>query len=115
MSQSVIGWTDTYLSQYPIAEFSATRKKALVERMRQRRDNFNFMDYQFLSYCCPVYEDSKICVLTKQQFDDVMDEVWKDIPRTKRFLPIDAIIRKPINSVLYEKEKYEPKEGENNG
>jgi hypothetical protein len=44
-----------------------------------------------------------------------MDEAWKDIPRTERLMPIDVINRKPINSVLYEKEKFEPKGGENDG
>lgn len=115
MSQVVVGWTDTYIASCPVADFSETRRRALIERIRKRRYNFNFTDYQFLSYCCPVYEDGKICVLNKQQFDDVMDEAWKDIPRSKRLMPLDAIDRQPINGVLYEKEKFEPKEGENNG
>lgn len=114
MSQIVVGWTDTYIASCPIAEFSEVRKRALVERIRKRKYNFNFTDYQFLSYCCPVYEDGKICVLNKQQFDDVMNEAWKDIPRTQRLMPLDVINRNPINSVLYEKEKWEPKDGENN-
>jgi hypothetical protein len=111
----VVGWTDTYIASCPIADFSEVRKKALIERIRKRKYNFNFADYQFLSYCCPMYEDGKICVLNKQQFDDVMNEAWKDIPRTKRLMPIDVISIQPVNGVLYEKEKFIPKDGENNG
>ncbi len=110
----VVGWCDTYISSYPTAEFSDARKRALVERIRKRKYNFNFTDYQFLSYCCPVYEDGKICVLNKQQFDDVMNEAWKDIPRSNRLMPLDVINIHPINGVLYEKEKFIPKDGENN-
>lgn len=111
----VVGWTDTYITSHPIAEFSEPRRRALVERIRKRRYNFNFTDYQFLSFCCPVYEDGKICVLSKQQFDDVMKEAWKDMPIMQRLMPIDVIDRVPIDFVLYEKEKFEPKDGENNG
>lgn len=115
MNQIVVGWTDTYIAHCPIAEFSESRRRALVERIRKRKYNFNFTDYQFLSFCCPVYEDGKICVLSKQQFDDVMKEAWKDMPITKRFMPIDVINIPPVNGVLYEKEKFIPKDGENNG
>ena len=115
MSQAVIGWCDTYTSALPTTEFSEPRRRALVERIRKRKYDFNFTDYQFLPYCCAVYEDGKICVLNKQQFDETMHEAWKDIPRTERLMPMDVIDRQPINSVLYEKEKWEPKESENNG
>jgi hypothetical protein len=39
-----------------------------------------------------------------------MDEVYAEMPRRHRLLPMDAIKRSPKNDVLYEKEKYE-KEG----
>ena len=44
-----------------------------------------------------------------------MNEAYKDIPLGERLMPMDVIKRKPINSVLYEKEKFEPKDGETNG
>ena len=44
-----------------------------------------------------------------------MDEAWADYPRGPRLMPEDVINRKPINTVLYEKEKWEPKDGETNG
>ena len=113
MNQIVVGWCDTYTSMLPVSDFSTTRKRALVERIRKRKYDFNFNDYQFLSYCCPVYEDGKICVLNKQQFDDVMSEAWKDMHRSQRLLPMDVINRKPIDGVIYEKEKWEPKGDEN--
>ena len=52
-------------------------------------------------------------VLTKKQFDDVMDAVYTDIPRGVRLLPEDAIKRRSIDGAIYEKEEYEPKEGIN--
>lgn len=111
----IVGWCDTYISQYPTAEFSETRRMALIDIIQKRKYNYNFSDYEFLSYCCPLYEDSKICVLTKQQFDDVMSEAWKDIPRSGRLMPADIISLQPVNGVLYEKEKYIPKESVQNG
>jgi hypothetical protein len=44
-----------------------------------------------------------------------MDEAYKDTPRTARLLPEDVIDRPDINTVIYEKEKFEPKDGESNG
>ena len=41
-----------------------------------------------------------------------MDEAYNEFPRGERLLPEDVIERKPINTVLYEKEKWEPKECE---
>ena len=91
------------------------RKRALVERIRKRKYNFNFADHQFLPYATPVYSDNVVCELTKQQFDSVMNEVYKDIPRSARLMPMDAIDRKPKNGVLYEAEKFEPKGGDSHG
>ena len=44
-----------------------------------------------------------------------MDEAWEDYPRGPRLMPEDVIDSKPINGVLYEKKKWEPKDGETNG
>ena len=68
-----------------------------------------------LPYGCPFYSDGVLCTLTKAQWDSVMNEAYKDIPLGERLMPMDVIKRKPINSVLYEKEKFEPKDGEANG
>ena len=114
MSRIVVGWVDSYVSNFPIAVFSIERKKALIERIRKRRYNFNFTDFQFISYCCPYYEDGKICVLTKQEFEDTMNEAWKDIPRGQRLLPMDVITIPVKNGVLYEKQKFIDKEDNQN-
>jgi hypothetical protein len=106
MSKTVIGWTDAYTTQYKIASFTEERKKALVERMRKRKYNFNHFDHEMLSYTAPFYDDEMICVLTKSQFDDVMNEAYKDIPRGQRLLPQDVIEDIPHNGVLYEKKKF---------
>ena len=106
MSNFVMGWVGAYDGNYPIAAFSSERKKALVEKIRQRKYNFNFSDSQFLPNCAPYYDDGKICILTKKEFDDAMQEAWKDRPRGARLLPMDVITLPVKNGVLYEKAKY---------
>ena len=111
----VVGWTDCYSNNYPVVTFTENRKKALVERIRKRRYNFNHQDHCFLPYCCPVYEDKVMCELTKPQFDTVMAEAYKELPRGQRLLPRDVIEDKPINGVLYEKKKFYMEGDNNNG
>ena len=111
---AVIGWTDFFLGKFPFLRFTDDRKKALIERIRKRRYNFNSTDHQFLPYCCPVYEDMVTCELTKLQWDTVINETYKDEVFPPRLMPMDVITEKPINSVLYEKSKFIPKGGENN-
>lgn len=109
---TVIGWTDCFSGRFPIVTFTEDRKKALIERIRKRRYNFNFSDHQFLPYCCPVYEDKVMCELTKPQWDSVINEAYKDENFPPRLMPMDVIAIKPIDSVLYEKDKFIPKGGE---
>ena len=113
MSQTVVGWTSCYSGVYPVVTFTEDRRKALIERIRKRRYEFNHADHCFLPYCCPVYEDKVICELNKTQWDSVMFEAYKDLPRTQRLLPQDAIDDNPVNGILYEKKKFYM-EGENN-
>jgi hypothetical protein len=107
----VVGWSDAYGGTVPTVPFTVERKKALIERIRKRRYNFNHFDHEMLG-CAPVYDDKVMCTLTKAQFDDVMAEAYKDIPRGQRLMPQDVITRPAKNGVLYEKEKFE--EGEQN-
>ena len=109
---TVVGWSDAYGNAVPTVAFTADRKKALVERIRKRKYNFNHFDHEMLG-CAPVYDDKVMCVLNKHQFDDVMSEVYKDMPRGQRLLPQDAIEDNVVNGVLYEKKKFYM-EGENN-
>lgn len=108
----VVGWTSCYSGVCPVVTFTEDRKKALVERIRKRRYEFNHADHCFLPYCAPVYGDKSTCELTKAQWDSVMDEAYGDMRRGPRLLPQDAITRLPKNGVLYEKEKFE-QEGDN--
>lgn len=110
-----IGWTGAYTSNLPTTPFSEPRKHAIVECIRHRHYNFTHFDHEYMDYCTPVYEDHKICVLTKAQFDEVMDLAYAEIHMGQRLMPEDVIKRSSINGVLYEKKDYEPKEGENNG
>lgn len=104
----VVGWTSAYLSNYKAVQFTEDRRKALVERIKKRGYNFNFNDHQYLLYGAPFYEDNVVCVLTKQEWDSVMDEAYKEYPRGPRLTPEDVIDRYPINDVIYEKQKFEP-------
>lgn len=112
--KKVIGWCDAYGTSYNVATFTEERKRALVERIRKRRYNFNHFDHEMLG-CAPFYDDKSICVLTKAQFDSVMDEAYKDIPRGQRLMPQDVIEDSPIEGVLYEKRKFYQEGDNNNG
>lgn len=111
---TVIGWGDAYDNVVPTVNFTTERKKALVERIRKRRYNFNHFDHEMLG-CAPVYDDKVMCVLTKAQFDDVMSEAYKEIPRGPRLLPQDVISKSPKNGILYEKDKFEQEGDVDNG
>lgn len=108
---TVIGWTDAYSGAVPTITFTAERRKALIERIRKRKYNFNHFDHEMLG-CAPVYNDKVMCVLTKAQFDSVMDEAYGDMRRGPRLLPQDVITRPVKNGILYEKDKF-AEEGDN--
>lgn len=110
----VVGWVDAYNNSYPKTAFTDERKRALVERIRKRAYNFTMFDHEYMQYCAPFYDDGKFCVLTKQQFDAVMAEAYKEIPIGQRLTPQDVITTTPINNVLYEKQKFAPKDGDSN-
>lgn len=111
MAISVIGWTDAYLSDYPTVSYTEERKRALVDRIKQRGYNFTYDAHQTLPAAAPFYSDNTLCVLTKKQWDEAMNEAYKDALRGPRLMPMDVITRPIKKSVLYEKEKFEPKEG----
>ena len=111
----VVGWTSAYLSPYPTVKFTEERKRVLVDRIKKRKYNFTYQAHQTLPYAAPYYLDGVICVLTKSEWDDVFSEAYGDEPLGARLMPEDVIDFKPINDVLYEKEKWIPKEDENNG
>lgn len=111
----IIGWTGAYTTNLSTTPFSESRKQALIECIRRRHYNFTHFDHEYMDYCTPVYEDHKICVLTKVQFDETMESAYAEISMGQRLMPSDAIKIQPVNGVLYEKEKYIPKEGESNG
>ena len=115
MNQRVIGWTSCYSGTCPVVEFTEDRKRALIERIRKRRYEFNHQDHAFLPYCAPVYGDKTVCELTKPQWDNVMSEAYKDMPRNPRLLPQDAIDDNPVDGILYEKKKFYMEGEANNG
>ena len=111
---TVVGWTNAWGGAVPTVSFTSERKKALVERIRKRKYNFNHFDHEMMD-CAPVYDDNVMCVLTKAQFDDVMDDVYKDVPRGQRLMPQDVIEDNPVNGILYEKKKFYMEGDGNNG
>ena len=112
---TTIGWCDAYGGAVPTATFTKEKEKALIERIRKRRYNFNQFDHEMLPYASPVFDDKTTCVLTKAQWDKVMGEVYKDIPRGQRLMPQDVIDDRPINGILYEKRKFYMEGEGNNG
>lgn len=110
---TVVGWTGAWDGNVPTVTFTDERKRALIERIRKRRYNFNHADHEFLPYASPVFNDKTTCVLTKSQFDSVMAEAYKEIPRGQRLMPQDVITRPAKSGILYEKEKFEKGDGNN--
>ena len=110
---TVIGWTGAWDNVVPTSTFTKEKEKALIERIRKRRYNFNQFDHEMLPYASPVFNDKTTCILTKAQWDKVMGEAYKDIPRGQRLMPQDIIDRPVKNGILYEKEKFEEGEQSN--
>lgn len=110
MALTVIGWTSLYDDVYPATSFTPERKKALAERIRKRGYNFTHFDHEMMPYCIPVYSDKVVCKLSKSQLDSAMNEAYKETPIGARLMPMDVISSKPVNGILYEKDKFVPKE-----
>ena len=112
MNETVIGWVTAYDNSYKSSPFTKEKRKALIERIKKRRYNFQHFDHEMLSYAAPFYNDHTFCILTKPQFDSVMQEVYSDIPRGARLMPMDVITGPAKGGVLYEKNKF-AEEGDN--
>lgn len=112
---TVIGWCGAWDEVVPRVNYNADRKRALVERIRKRKYNFNFFDHEMLPYASPVFDDRTTCILTKHEWDSVLAEAYKDIPLGQRLMPQDVIDDAPINGVLYEKKKFYQEGEQNNG
>ena len=109
----LIGWTSAWLSPYLQTPLTKERRMSLVGCIRKRKYNFTYQSHQSLPYAAPLFKDNAICVLSKQEWDEIMSEAYRDEPLGMRLMPEDVIDIKPINGVLYEKEKWLPKDGEN--
>jgi hypothetical protein len=112
---TVIGWTDAYGGAVSTSTFTKDKEKALIERIKKRRYNFNHADHEFLPFASPIFDDRTTCVLNKSQWDRVMAEAYKDIPRGQRLMPQDVIEDSPIDGILYEKKKFYQEGEQNNG
>lgn len=112
---TVIGWCDAYGGVAPTSTFTKDKEKALIERIRKRRYNFNHTDHEFLPFASPIFDDRTTCVLNKAQWDRVMAEAYKDISRGQRLMPQDVIEDSPIDGILYEKKKFYQEGEQNNG
>lgn len=117
MSQSVIGWTGAWTSPYEQATLTEEKRRALVERIRKRKYNFTHQAHQTLPYAAPFFSDNTLCVLSKEQWDDVIAEAYGEMKLGARLMPMDAIDDEPFSDVLFEKIKFKEqfKEGESNG
>lgn len=105
---TVVAWCDSYNDDYPTVAFTAERQKALTERVKKRKYNFSYQ--MFMNpYTTPVYEDGAKCILTKQQWDDVLANAYGDQTMPIRCTPLDVLTIKK-NDALWEKDKFVPKE-----
>jgi hypothetical protein len=107
----LLGWTSAYTSGYKTENFTKEHERLLVECIKRRHYCFNHADHMFLDYAAPYYDTGKICILTKTEFDRVMEQAYAAMPREQRLMPEDAIKRQPIEHVLYEYKNDEPKGG----
>lgn len=114
MSQVVIGWVGAYISPYEQAPLSESRKQALIECIRKRRYNFTYQAHQTLPYCAPIYTDRKLCVLTKPQWDEIMEQAYTEMRYGDRKTPLD-VLNDMAEDILYENKKYMKKGDENDG
>ena len=94
----VIGWTGAYTTNLPTTPFSEPRKQALAECIKRRHYNFTHFSHEYMDYCAPVYEDYKICILTKVQFDEVIDLAYSEMCMGNRLMPMDASVRASSHS-----------------
>lgn len=104
---TVIGWCGAWDGIVPTSTLTKEKEKALIERIRKRKYNFNQFDHEMLPYASPVFNDKTTCILNKAQWDKVMAEAYRDIPLGQRLMPQDVITRPAKNGILYEKEKFE--------
>ena len=112
---TVIGWCGAWDNIIPTSTFTKEKEKALIERIRKRKYNFNQFDHEMLPYASPVFNDKTTCVLNKSQWDRIMSEAYKDIPLGQRLMPQDVITKPPKNGILYEQDKFTEDGGDDNG
>lgn len=112
---TVIGWVGAWDNIVSVSTLTKEKEKALVERIRKRKYNFNQFDHEMLPYASPVFDDKTTCILTKAQWDRVMSEAYKDIPFGQRLMPQDVIDDVPVGGILYEKKKFYMEGELNNG
>ena len=104
----LLGWTSAYTSGYRTEPFTTEHKKLLIECIQRRHYEFNHADHMFLDYAAPFYDTGKICILTKSEWDEVMNKAYATMPHGPRLMPEDTIKRLPIEHVLYERKEDEP-------
>jgi hypothetical protein len=101
----VTGWTGAYTSNFKITPFTPDRKQALIEIIKRRHYSFNHFDHEYMD-CTPLYDDGKICVLTKSEFDEVINTAYATMIMGGRLTPQDAIKDSTIDGILFENEKF---------
>lgn len=101
----VIGWVGAYTSPYPETSFTERHRQALFNCIKKRRYDFTHDYLCFLPYAAPIFSDGKICIPSRQQWEELLNDVYVDTKRTHRLTPMDVITESPINDILFENEK----------
>lgn len=101
----VVGWVDCWTAPYKHDIFTDAHRAALVECIGRRHYDFGYQDHQNLPYCAPLFDNGKSCDLSKNQWDEIINEAYMDKVRIKRLLPVDVIKDPPFQSILFESDK----------
>lgn len=99
----IVGWAGAWVSPFEHAELTDEKRNLFVEYIRYKHLNYTYQAHQTLPYAAPLFSDGKICVLTNQQWNDIIAEAYGDEPLGRRLMPADIIKTAPINDALWEK------------
>jgi hypothetical protein len=105
----VVGWVGAYTTPYPETSFTDKYKQALFNCIKKRRYDYTYDSLCFLPYGAPLFSNGKMCVPSRQQWEEILNDVYKEVKRTCRLTPMDVITESPIDDILFENEKVKNK------
>lgn len=101
----LIGWADAYTSPYKTSELTPEKRRALIEKIRQKKYFYTYEAHQTLPFAAPLFNDMYICVLSKVDWDSCITEAHKDTRISARLMPSD-VLDDVCKDALVEEPKY---------